>query len=316
MCGLKKSGGRTTPHNREPETSTAAAMVDWREEAINGGSLRRVDLDNGSNGWASPPGDLFSLRSKHYLSKKTKSPAGDYLLKPTAVDWLRSPTKLEHVLSRPDNRVLRLLRAQHSKGNFLKCFVFAVNLQVPGREHHSAVFYFSTDEPIEAGSLLDRFVNGDDGFRNSRFKLVNRIVKGPWMVKAAVGNYSACLLGKALTCRYHRGPNYLEIDVDISSSKIAGALVHLALGYVTAVSIDMGFVVEAQTQEELPERLIGAVRICQMEMASAAFVDSSPANTASLSSGLGRLGLAKVNHADVEEETDTLTVDAMPPSDR
>jgi len=183
-----------------------------------------------------------------------------------------------------------------------------------GKEHHSAVFYFSTDEAIQAGSLLERFVNGEDGFRNSRFKLVNRIVKGPWIVKTAVGNYSACLLGKALTCRYHRGPNYLEIDVDISSSKIAGALVHLALGCVTAVTIDMGFVAEAQAEEDLPERLIGAVRICQMEMASAAFVDSSPANsnTASLSTGLGRLGLAKVNHADVDGERDEATGEAAP----
>lgn len=106
--------------------------------------------------------------------------------------------------------------------------------------------------------------------------MVNRIVKGPWIVKAAVGNYSACLLGKALSCRYHKGENYLEVDVDIGSSAIATAILHLALGYVTAVTIDMGFAVEAQSEEELPERLFGAVRICQMEMASATFVETTP----------------------------------------
>ncbi|KAK9698191.1 hypothetical protein RND81_08G087800 [Saponaria officinalis] len=275
----------------------ASSSGDWRSHTVNGGSLRHVDL-TGSNGWASPSGDTFNLRSKQYLSKRTKCPAGDYLLKPTAVDWLRSPTKLEHVLSRDDNRVMHVLRGYHARGQFLKSFVFAVNLQVPGREYHSAVFYFSTDEPIQAGSLLERFINGDDAFRNSRLKMVNMIVKGPWLVKKAVGNYSACLLGKALTCRYHRGPNYLEIDVDLSSSKIAGAMVHLALGYVTAVSIDMGFLVEAQSEEELPEKLIGAVRICQMDMNSAAFVDS----TTTPSSNVGKSGLAKVNHVDGETE--------------
>ncbi|KAH9607830.1 hypothetical protein KSS87_007027 [Heliosperma pusillum] len=273
---------------------TTAGNGDWIDETINGGSLRHVDL-NGSNGWASPPGQLFNLRSKHYFSNKTKSPSADYLLRPTAVDWLRSLTKLDHVLSRPDNRVMHVLRDRHARGLRHKTFVLAVNLQVPGREHHSAVFYFSTDEPIQPGSLLDRFINGDDAFRNNRLKLVNRIVKGPWIVKTAVGNYSACLLGKALTCRYHRGPNYLEIDVDLSSSKIAGAMVHLALGYVTTVSVDMGFVVEAQNEEELPERLIGAVRICQMEMNSAAFVDSSNLVGASV----GKFGMTnKVNHVD------------------
>lgn len=144
-----------------------------------------------------------------------------------------------------------------------------------GRDHHSAVFYFATDDPIPVGSLLYRFIHGDDAFRNQRFKIVNRIVKGPWIVKAAVGNYSACLLGKALNCHYHSGPNYLEIDVDISSSKIATAILHLALGCVTAVTIDMGFLVEAQEEEDLPERLFGAVRVCQMEMSSATFVDTA-----------------------------------------
>ncbi|KAI7743437.1 hypothetical protein M8C21_011288 [Ambrosia artemisiifolia] len=252
--------------------------TDWKQESINGGSLKHVHLDTGSNGWASPPGHLFSLRGPNYFTKKTKIPSGPYLLHPAGVDWLRSASKLDHVLSRADNRVIHALSKKQTPN---KSFILAVNLQVPGREHHSAVFYFATDDPIPAGSLLYRFIHGDDAFRNQRFKIVNRIVKGPWIVKAAVGNYSACLLGKALNCYYHSGPNYLEIDVDISSSKIATAILHLALGCVTAVTIDMGFVVEAQEEEELPERLFGAVRVCQMEMSSATFVDTA----ASKSSG-------------------------------
>lgn len=158
-----------------------------------------------------------------------------------------------------------------------KIFIIAINLQVPGRDHYSAVFYFSSkiDESIRSNSLLYQFIHGPDAFRNSWFKIVNKIVKGPWIVKTAVGNYSACLLGKALNCYYHKGPNYLEIDVDIGSSAIATAILRLALGYVAAVTIDMGFLVEAQSEEELPEKLFGAVRICQMEMNSATFVDNS-----------------------------------------
>lgn len=245
---------------------------DWKYEVINGGSLKHVDLKHGSNGWASPPGDLFSLRSQSYFTKKVKSPSGPWLLQPAGVDWLRAYNKIDNVLARTDNRVMNALRKSQSQGKNMKSFVLGVNLQIPGREHHSAVFYFSTDESIASGSLLDRFINGDDSFRNSRFKLVNRIVKGPWIVKTTVGNYSACLLGKALSCNYYRGENYLEIDVDIGSSAIATTILHLALGCVTAVTIDMGFTVEAQCEEELPERLFGAVRILEMEMSSASFV--------------------------------------------
>nr|XP_043628111.1 protein ENHANCED DISEASE RESISTANCE 2-like [Erigeron canadensis] len=250
-----------------------STTTDWKQETINGGSLKHVDLDTGSNGWASPPGSLFNLRGLNYFTKKNKSPSGPYLLQPAGVDWLRAASKLDHVLSRADNRVMNAL----NKNSCKKSFLIAVNLQVPGREHHSAVFYFATDEPVQPGSLLYRFVHGDDNFRNQRFKMVNRIVKGPWIVKATVGNYSACLLGKALNCHYYKGPNYLEIDVDIGSSKIATAILHLALGCVTAVTIDMGFVIEAQEDADLPERLFGAVRICQMEMSSATFVETTNA---------------------------------------
>lgn len=257
--------------------SPIAAPCDWREEAINGGSLKRVDLNNGSNGWASPPGDLFLLRGPNYFTKKTKIPSGEWLLDPAGVDWLRSSSKLDHVLSRPDNRVMDALRKAQSQGKSPKTFLLAVNLQIPGREHHSAVFYFSTRDnaPLDPGSLLYKFVNGDDTYRNNRFKIVDRIVKGPWIVKAAVGNYSACVLGKALNCYYHRGPNYLEIDVDISSSAIANAILRIALGCVRSVTIDMGFLVESQSEDELPEKLFGAVRICQMEMSSAAYIDTT-----------------------------------------
>lgn len=94
-------------------------------------------------------------------------------------------------------------------------------------------------------------------------------------MKAAVGNYSACLLGKALSCRYYKGESYFEVDVDVGSSGIASAILRVALGCVASVTIDMGFVVEAKEEEELPERLIGAVRIAQMEMSSARFVETS-----------------------------------------
>ncbi|XP_043714688.1 protein ENHANCED DISEASE RESISTANCE 2-like [Telopea speciosissima] len=304
MCRTTKGkpnsiGEDSTGINSKPG---GECIGDWREEAINGGSLRHVDLDTGTNGWASPPSDLFNVRGKNYFTKRQKSfSSEDYLLKPAGVDWLRSPTKLDNVLSQSNNRVMNSLRrAQSIRSSSLKTFLFAVNLQVPGREAYSAVFYFAAEEPIPPGSLLYRFIHGDDSFRNQRFKIVNRIVKGPWIVKKTVGNYSACLLGKALTCNYYRGDNYFEIDVDVGSSAIATAILRLALRYVNSVTIDMGFLVEAQTEEELPETLIGAVRIAEMEMSSATFVESFPTAMMAQSSvpvtGMKRLGLSKVNN--------------------
>ncbi|XP_057810385.1 protein ENHANCED DISEASE RESISTANCE 2-like [Salvia miltiorrhiza] len=259
-------------HNHQRSSTAASAMGDWREEAINRGSLKHVDLNTGSNGWAAPPGDHFSVRGPNYPTKKGKTPAGEWLLDPAGVDWIRSNGRLDNLLARRDNRVMNALRASKKSS---ETFIVAVNLQIPGREHHSVVFYFSSKEgePISSNPLLNNFVNGSDEYRDSRFKIVNKIVKGPRILKTAVGRYSACLLGKAVSCCYHRGADYLEIDVDIGSSTVASAILRLALGCVKAVTVDLGFLVEGQTEEELPEKLFGAVRICQMEMSSAMFVD-------------------------------------------
>jgi len=47
---------------------------------------------------------------------------------------------------------------------------------VPASTHYSMVFYFVTKELV-SGSLLHRFVDGDDEFRNSRFKLIPSVPK-------------------------------------------------------------------------------------------------------------------------------------------
>jgi hypothetical protein len=56
-------------------------------------------------------------------------------------------------------------------------FILVINLQVPAKPNYNLVFYFVAEKPIQPGSLLDRFANGDDAFRNSRFKLIPSIVE-------------------------------------------------------------------------------------------------------------------------------------------
>ncbi|XP_009111649.1 protein ENHANCED DISEASE RESISTANCE 2-like [Brassica rapa] len=267
---MNQTESSANENNPKPSiTGETSAVPEWITETINGGSLRHVDLHTGINGWASPPGDVFSLRSTNYFTNKQKSPGGDYLLSPAGVDWLKSTTKLDNLLARPDNRVAHSLRQAQARGQSQNSFIFAVNFQVSGKEHYNLVFYFATEEPIPSDSVLKRFIDGDDTFRNQRLKLVSQIVKGPWIVKAAAGQFGAFLVGKTVSCTYHRGPNYFEIDVDTGSWAILSAFVRLLLGYARSFTVDVGLVIEAQTEDELPERLIGAVRMCHVELASA-----------------------------------------------
>ncbi|KAK4389143.1 protein ENHANCED DISEASE RESISTANCE 2 [Sesamum angolense] len=109
------------------------------------------------------------------------------------------------------------------------------------------------------GCAAQRFVDGDDEFRNSRLKLIPSVPKGSWIVRQSVGS-TPCLLGKAVDCNYIRGPKYLEVDVDIGSSTVANGVLGLVIGVITTL---------ANTTDELPERLIGAVRVSHIELSSA-----------------------------------------------
>ncbi|XP_024040172.1 protein ENHANCED DISEASE RESISTANCE 2-like [Citrus clementina] len=129
------------------------------------------------------------------------------------------------------------------------------------------VFYFVTRQLV-MGSLLQRFVDGDDEFRNSRLKLIPSVPKGSWIVRQSVGS-TPCSLGKAVNCNYIRGSKYLEIDVDIGSSTVANGVLGLVIGVITTLVVDMAFLVQANTTDELPERLIGAVHVSHIELKSA-----------------------------------------------
>ncbi|KAF8378992.1 hypothetical protein HHK36_028419 [Tetracentron sinense] len=240
------------------------------------GNLRRDDRDNSRDCWKVSDGNNFRVRSKHFCYDKTKIPAGKHMMELVAVDWFKDTKRMDHVARRQGCAV----QAASEKG----LFSFAINLQVPGSTHYSMIFYFVTKQLVP-GSLLQRFVDGDDEFRNSRLKLIPSVPKvsfvsiltvsggilesgGSWIVRQSVGS-TPCLLGKAVDCTYIRGPKYLEIDVDIGSSTVANGVLGLVCGVITTLVVDMAFLVQANTVDELPERLIGAVRASHVELSSA-----------------------------------------------
>ncbi|GAB4859195.1 hypothetical protein Ancab_010655 [Ancistrocladus abbreviatus] len=259
---------------------------EWMRRVKSEGAIPLLELDNCANGWASPPGDKFMVRGPEYFLTKVKIPAGETLLKPLGFDWIRGSVKIGEILNEPNSRVRKVIDDEFPAGD--KPFVWAFNLQVPSKENYSAVAYFVATEPIPEGSLMDQFLRGDDRFRNSRLKLIANIVKGPWIVRKAVGEQAICILGRALSCKYCVAENFLEVDIDIGSSMVASAIVHLAFGYVTTLTVDLAFLIESQTESELPEQILGATRFSDLNPASAQpFELSSESSSINSSSSLG-----------------------------
>ncbi|XP_057478017.1 protein ENHANCED DISEASE RESISTANCE 2-like isoform X2 [Actinidia eriantha] len=254
------------PDQEECSTSLGTEVKKTEEECTGeidlscfSGNLRRDDRDNGRDCWRISDANNFRVRSKNFCYDKSKVPAGKHLMELVAVDWFKDTKRMDHVARRSGCAA----RVASEKG----FFSMVVNVQVPGSTHYSMVFYFVTKELVD-GSLLQRFVDGDDEFRNSRLKLIPSVPKGSWIVRQSVGS-TPCLLGKAVDCNYIRGPKYLEIDVDIGSSTVANGVLGLVIGVITSLVVDMAFLVQGNAADELPERLIGAIRVSHIELSSA-----------------------------------------------
>ncbi|CAN1318642.1 Protein ENHANCED DISEASE RESISTANCE 2 [Linum perenne] len=257
----KKASGSI--ENRELDHSAPPMCVDPSQFYC----TMRQGKDKGC--WESPSNTGFLVRGRTYLQDKIKVMGGDPLFKLIAADWFRSEQPVEWFGLHPKCLL------QTEPGKKLP-FVFVFNLQVtltlsrgliicifvfqiPAKPCHSLILYFAADRPLKAGSLLDKFANGTDAFRNSRFKLIPNIEVGYWLVKRAVGN-KACILSKTVSCKYLRQDNFLEMDADIGSSAIARKVIGMSFGCTSFVA-DLAVVIEGQDEMELPEFVLGTVRL-------------------------------------------------------
>ncbi|CAN4100879.1 unnamed protein product [Withania somnifera] len=212
--------------------------------------------------WSQTDPSTFLIRGETYLEDRKKIKAKGTLMQMVAADWLKSDKREDDLGGRPGG----IVQKYAAKGG--PEFFFIVNIQVPGSTTYTLALYYMMDAPIENVPLLESFVKGDEAFRNSRFKLIPYISKGPWIVKQSVGK-KACLVGQALEINYFRGNNYLELDVDVGSSTVARGVVSLVVGYLNNLVIEMAFLVQANTPEELPEYLFGTCRLNHLDVSKA-----------------------------------------------
>ncbi|KAL3523463.1 hypothetical protein ACH5RR_016297 [Cinchona calisaya] len=217
--------------------------------------------------WAAADPSSFLIRGNTYLEDHQKIKAKGTLMQMVAADWIRSDRREDDIGGRPGGIVQRYAAQDRPE------FFFIINIQVPGTTQYSLALYYMLTSPLEETPLLERFVNGDDAFRNSRFKLIPYISKGSWIVKQSVGK-KACLIGQALEVHYFRGKNYLELGVDVGSSTVARGVVSLVLGYLNNLVIEMAFLIQGNTQEELPEFLLGTCRLNHLDAAKSVSTDS------------------------------------------
>lgn len=220
----------------------------------------------------SSPGDLgLKVRGVSYLSDKLKMEASGTEMELLVVDLVETaPTY--HI-------------AQHlpSVRQSSAPFMFIMQVMVPGKPTLSLTTVWGLPfDPMKASApdtpfvrTLRAFITGDDTQRATIFKLIPRIEKGSWMIRQAVGQNTPVLLGRKLTTKYFCTDNYIEVDVDVGSSVTASRTVGLVQGAVKGLVIDMAVLLQGNSEECLPESLLGTMRLNHLDLSQAPALDCS-----------------------------------------
>lgn len=115
--------------------------------------------------------------------------------------------------------------------------------------------------------VLAKWLMGDDNYKNDRLKLIPYVAEGPWVVRNMVTGRPA-IIGRKLKVLYETTygtdglADMLEVTLDIgSSSSTAKRIVSVCRRYMSALTVDIGFVVQGEEADELPEQMMGATRI-------------------------------------------------------
>ncbi|CAM9437959.1 unnamed protein product, partial [Discosporangium mesarthrocarpum] len=246
----------------------------------------------------------FAVRGHKYLSDKKKVAAGPAAGRLLHVDLFslgeEGLGRVDHICTQ-GRAAEAMAKMRHSYPDMDRHFLFVVNIQCPGNTPVSVVLTWLLDltELRDGGDtsmalmgLLRQYVNipftGElwveqrrqelsgvdsewDGalhasdFRNRRLKMFPRVAEGAWVVRKAVGS-KPFLVGQKLTCRYFRGRGFMETDIDIGSSLVAYNATSVAMGCATSLVVDLGFGIQGQTEGELPEVLIGSVRLNHLNL--------------------------------------------------
>lgn len=105
-------------------------------------------------------------------------------------------------------------------------------------------------------------------------KLIPHLPNASWVIKQSVGTVPV-ILGNKLKTTYYRTDRYLEATVDVTSTNAASYITGMVRGATRSLLIDLGFVLEGQAEEELPEALLGAYRLQYMDIGAAEYLDTS-----------------------------------------
>ena len=208
-----------------------------------------------SNCWSEPEGSLFKVRGGNYFKDKVKVPSAPSAFACRGVDlWLT------------DNAMSNIGRHPSMLGGKLSSeYTFIVNFLMPWG---NLVSYYRIPDEVEGsvGKVWERFLKGDQKYRDARLKLLPVVVEGPWICQRAIGPGNApAVIGKALPVQYHSTDKYFEVDLVVMASSVARGILSIVKSHTKNIVIDLAFIIEGTEAEQLPENVLAAFRLHNLD---------------------------------------------------
>jgi hypothetical protein len=236
--------------NYEYDIPDSASSIHPREGAEN---------PNADSLWwdrAADPG-AYMIRGPGYLENKIKVPSKVSAMECVGTHFTFSRDPIRNISSAPGH----VIQEQHV-GKADRPFLFVTNFVVP--QIGNWVCYFARRRGVEEDAVFEKmlkeFIEGTDAQRNARFKIIPGIPEGNFIVRSAVGNKPA-LIGNKIDTKYYKGDNFFEVEVDVGSSMVAIGILRVVAGYAASLDLELAFLIESQSEDELPERVLGGIRV-------------------------------------------------------
>ena len=231
------------------------------------------------NCWSTSPSSEFSVRGPNYLKDKKKVPSDNCMFPLRGVDLFLTDTCPSNVASNPAALGGELRDSPTFVINFkMPWGVLPIYCEIPEKFCPYVQAGYEPDavnmddlnaklKSMTAGErCLCRFLMSDTETKNKKFKIIPKVVQGPWVVKQVVGGRPA-LVGNKLPIEYtyQKAENgkalYLEADLDIAASAAARNILSVTKSYTQVLTLDLGFLVEGQADDELPEQMLLGCRL-------------------------------------------------------
>lgn len=94
------------------------------------------------------------------------------------------------------------------------------------------------------------------------------MIVGPWAIKKLVGIQPA-MIGQKIPTTYFgsKEDGYLEINMNVTKGgKFANAICSRVASAASIVSIDLAFLLQGNSEKELPEQLLSVMRLHHVQL--------------------------------------------------